>query len=66
MATVTVKKRSNGEYMVTLNGRLKAKHMTKEKAERFATQLGWKKPHKKGSLEPMKKDVKKAKKPLKR
>lgn len=63
---IEVSKYRGNEYQVVAGGRLKAKHMSKERAERFATRLGWKKPHKKGSLEPKKKDVKKAKKPLKR
>ena len=66
MGVPTVKKREGNEYMVhDGNGRLKAKHMSKERAERFAKSLGWSKPHTKGSTEPKKKDVKEAKKPVK-
>ena len=63
--SITVSKRIGNEYQVVSGGRLKAKHMSKAKAEAFATRLGWKQPHKKGSLEPKKKDVKEAKKPVK-
>ena len=66
---VTCEKQKSGEYRVTKDGRVKAKHMDQGKAERFATSLGWKKPKKaakKGSAEPKKKDVKAAKKPVKK
>ena len=63
--SITVTKRQGNEYMVTSDGRLKAKHMSKERAEAFAKRLGWTKPHKKGSTEPKKKDIAEAKKPVK-
>ena len=66
MATVTLRKRRTGEYEVKSNGRLKAKHMNKDRAERFAKTLGWTKPHKKGSTDPKKTAVKLAKKPTKK
>ncbi len=68
MSTVKVEKYRGNEYKVILNGRLKAKHMKKEKAEAFAKRLdpSWKKPHKKGTAEPSKTAVKLAKKPAKK
>ena len=66
MATVTVEKWHGNLYKVTCGGRLKAKHMDKEKAEKFAKTLGWTKPHKKGSTELSKTAVKLAKKPIRK
>lgn len=68
--TVKIEKSSGNLFKVSVKledgWRLKAKHMNKEKAEKFAKSLGYKPPHKKGSKEPSKTAVKLAKKPGKK